>query len=221
MNNTYIYGLRDPRDWRIRYIGRTVVSLNKRLIGHRYVRNPRHYTRRENWIHKLFSLGLKPVIEFLQCVPGNGFEAEKKWIAQFREMDHDLVNGNDGGAGVVVGLRHQKKHKPFPQHLRERFREMYKGKPVHPNFAASWERRRGQKQSPELIEKRASKIRGIHHTEEHNRKIRETNIKTWADPKMRDTHREFGRAGALKQWAEMTPEDRTRWIELHKKARWK
>lgn len=219
MQTTSIYGLRDPRDWRIRYIGRTAKSFPKRLLQHGYIRNPRHYTRRENWIQLLLRQGLKPIMECLEVVPGDGCEAERKWIAKFREMGHDLVNGNDGGTGVFVGQKHSKKHKPFPEHLRKRFSEMYKSRPVHPNFAATWERKRGQKQSPEVIAKRISKIRGIPHTEEHKRKIREANLKTWADPKLRHSQIEIGRSGALKQWAGMTPDDIARWVELHRIAR--
>lgn len=156
MQSTYIYGLRDPRDWRIRYIGRTAWPFAKRMSSHLHVRNPRHYTRRENWIQKLISIGLKPTMEFLECVPGNGFESERNWIAKFRNMGHELVNGNDGGTGVVMGHVQRKKRGPYPEHSRRKLSEANKGKPVHPNFAASWERRRGRIDPRDLVERRAA-----------------------------------------------------------------
>ena len=169
MQNTYIYGLRDPRDWRIRYIGRTHWPFAKRMSSHLHVRNPRHYTRRENWIQKLTSLGLRPSMEFLECVLGDGFDAERKWIAKFRKMGHDLVNGNDGGAGVVMGQVQRKKRAPYPEESRRKLSEMNKGKPVHPNFAASWVARKGRKDPPELIAKRTAtnRERGRNKGENH------------------------------------------------------
>ena len=98
MENAYIYGLSDPRDGRIRYIGRTRQSFARRLTGHCCSKFLRGNSRREQWITSLTSSGQKPFIQFLECVPGNGFDAERKWIAKYREMGHDLTNSTDGGA---------------------------------------------------------------------------------------------------------------------------
>lgn len=158
MGNTYIYGLRDPRDWRIRYIGRTAVKFYTRLIGHLHARHHTKHTRRERWIQYLLKLGLKPKIEFLECVPGNGFEAEQKWIAKFREMGHDLVNGDDGGAGVVVGGTQSKK-KVCPLHVRKLLSDLWKPKGFNLGLQRSAELRRGKKESPEHIRVRTEAIK--------------------------------------------------------------
>lgn len=58
-----IYSLNDPLTNEIRYIGYTKGSLKKRLKEHIYDSN-RNKSHKCNWIRKLRSVGLNPVIFF-------------------------------------------------------------------------------------------------------------------------------------------------------------
>ena len=95
-----IYVLIDPRDGRVRYVGKTANPV-KRLPGHlAEARGERH--RRACWLRALLALGLEPTLEVIEEVAGNGNERERFWIALYRSEGHDLVNGTDGGEGVTM-----------------------------------------------------------------------------------------------------------------------
>lgn len=97
---TIIYGLADPRDGALRYIGKTSRGLAYRLRGH--VReSKRGETRRERWIAKLASAGMRPDIFEIEVVPGDWSDAERFWIAYFRAIGADLVNLTPGGEGAT------------------------------------------------------------------------------------------------------------------------
>lgn len=92
----YIYALVDPRDNRIRYIGKTV-NIKKRYEQHLYWftgTNP----RKERWIQNLKDKGLKPELDVIEeCDRSSWIEREKYWIAHYREVYPDLTNISDGG----------------------------------------------------------------------------------------------------------------------------
>ena len=92
----YIYALVDPRDERIRYIGKTV-NLEKRYEQHVYWLNGSN-PRKENLISGLLKRGMKPIISVIEeCDHSNWQEREKYWIAYYRELLPDLTNISDGG----------------------------------------------------------------------------------------------------------------------------
>lgn len=94
---TKIYALRDGH-W-IRYVGKTVFSLDARLSGHLAdVRNGSR-THKSNWIRSLLSDGKLPRITLIEEVEGNGCKEERYWIKYFRDHTVDLVNSTDGGEG--------------------------------------------------------------------------------------------------------------------------
>lgn len=95
----FIYGLIDPFTFKVRYIGKTI-NLRQRFDRQM---NERSNTHRCHWIQSLRKKGKKPTQVVLQQL--NDDEdwqaAEIKWIAIAKKYGWDLVNGTDGGDGVL------------------------------------------------------------------------------------------------------------------------
>jgi hypothetical protein len=101
MRKVKIYTLADPRNNEIRYVGKTVQSLEKRLCGHisAAITNKEH-NYRSNWIKQLTNNNLLPIIELVESVDENIWEqTEQYWIAQFKAWNFSLVNMTEGGDG--------------------------------------------------------------------------------------------------------------------------
>ncbi|WP_406867225.1 GIY-YIG nuclease family protein [Paraburkholderia fungorum] len=96
---TKIYVLRDPRTNEIRYVGKTVRDLRKRLREH-VASAPRKITYRDNWIFTLLDEGLHPIIEEIDRTIGDWEALEAKWIAHHKSLGAKLTNLTDGGYGV-------------------------------------------------------------------------------------------------------------------------
>lgn len=94
----YIYALIDPRNNKIRYIGKTTNKLNIRLSKH--VSNTKYgkLSHCQNWIKQLLKLNLKPTIDLIEKANiSNWREKEIFWIKFFRTKYNDLTNISDGG----------------------------------------------------------------------------------------------------------------------------
>jgi len=95
----FIYGLIDPFTFKVRYIGKTI-NLKQRFDRQM---NECSNTHRCHWIQSLRKKGKKPTQVVLQQL--NDDEdwqaAEIKWIAIAKKYGWDLVNGTDGGDGVL------------------------------------------------------------------------------------------------------------------------
>ncbi|HYT43254.1 MAG TPA: NUMOD3 domain-containing DNA-binding protein, partial [Methylomirabilota bacterium] len=129
-----IYQLKDPETFKIRYVGQTVRTLSTRLWSHINIEDTRYIT---NWIKYLKKKGLTPTIELITQVKTQN-EAdflEILLITYYKSIGYPLTNLDGGGVGT---------HRIFSEYTKEK-------------MAAA---KRGKKQSPETIEKRASKIRG-------------------------------------------------------------
>lgn len=102
---TSIYGLVDPRDNELRYVGKTILSLNDRLTIHRT--DARKGLKRHvcNWIRSLWREGLEPEIFEIESVEENWVEQEQFWIAYFKSLGARLTNHTIGGEGAL-GYRH-------------------------------------------------------------------------------------------------------------------
>lgn len=88
-----IYGLRDPRTRRIRYVGCTIQSLLVRLAGHMAeARSPHAKTRKVVWLRRL---GREPGIVLLaRCRSAErGAELERRWIEHFGKRLTNQVRG--------------------------------------------------------------------------------------------------------------------------------
>lgn len=94
----YIYGLIDPRDGEIRYIGKTK-NPKTRLSGHiteSKKNNSDNY--RLKWLRKLSKLGLSPGIIFLKICQVDDFEKyETEYIKKY--SNNRLTNSDDTGQG--------------------------------------------------------------------------------------------------------------------------
>lgn len=97
-----IYLLRDPRDGAIRYVGKTVKALERRLRCHiNSSKKPRLHSQR--WIASLLHIGLRPVAEHIEDTAENWVEREKFWIAFHKAAGCNLTNisaGGDGSPGI-------------------------------------------------------------------------------------------------------------------------
>jgi hypothetical protein len=195
---TFIYGLRDPRDSAIRYVGKAD-DLKTRFKKHLIEKGSFHRCR---WIAQLKSLGLAPELFVIERVSKDRWqEAERFWIRHYRALGYDLTNTTVGGDGVI-GLplesrRRQaeklKAHPEFKEHMR-RINKLSvaktKGRPMLPHVKemlikinkervhSAEERRgrseamKGRKLSPEAIAKRTAKLLGIKRSPETIEKMR-------------------------------------------------
>lgn len=99
--NVNIYGLYDPRNSKIRYIGRTKRELRIRLNEH--VCNARKKRKNKylyTWINSLLKIGIRPKIKLLTTVENwkKSHLVEREIINKFKDK-HNLVNSEDRGEG--------------------------------------------------------------------------------------------------------------------------
>lgn len=96
-----IYALIDPRNNQIRYVGKTINTLQNRLREHIWIsRTERSKCRRAVWIKELFESNLKPEIVLLETVNENQWrKAEQKWEKDLKNQGFDLLNDLPTGGG--------------------------------------------------------------------------------------------------------------------------
>lgn len=100
----YIYSLKDPRDYQIKYIGKTID------IDRRYKQHIKNYTNKKSlknsWISSLLQYGLQPMLEIVEiCDESKWQEREQYWIKYYKELGFDLknmTNGGDGNTGLKM-----------------------------------------------------------------------------------------------------------------------
>lgn len=102
LSNYLIYGLLDPRNREVRYVGKSCSGL-RRPNRHRRPCELRTPTYKNRWVLALAGLGLKPEVQILEDVgsPDGLCERERWWIAKFREDGARLTNLTDGGEGSL------------------------------------------------------------------------------------------------------------------------
>lgn len=104
----YIYGLVDPRDNRVRYIGKSIEP-SKRLVSHLTDKTSNPF--KAAWIDELKIKGLKPTIKIIdKCEEYSWCARERFWIAEYRKLEPDLLNISDGG--VYSDTRHYTPSQP-------------------------------------------------------------------------------------------------------------
>ena len=106
-----IYELRDPTITEtsyaksVRYIGKTIRSLDVRLYEHirDSLTRSHHRVYRFNWIKSLLKKGYKPTIHLIEEIVGfeKGHQVEQYWIKEFKEYGCRLTNLTDGGSGAL------------------------------------------------------------------------------------------------------------------------
>ena len=181
----YIYVLKDPRDNAVRYVGWSY-DVRKRMSAH-ISSAPRLQSHKARWIRILLEKNLYPILEVVEFGTGSWSDAERKWIAHYRELGVNLTNMTDGGDGTPgyipnevtrqkMSIAHTGRkqtpestaktkaallgRKKSPEHI-QKMSENRKGKIPWAATNAAAEKIRGSKQSPEHIEKRFVNRRGV------------------------------------------------------------
>jgi hypothetical protein len=95
---TKIYLLRDPIDGSVRYVGKTVQTLARRL-GIHVSRRSTYKSHANSWIIGLLAIGKRPLIELIELCGDDWEERERFWIAHYRMIGASLTNHTDGGEG--------------------------------------------------------------------------------------------------------------------------
>tara|TARA_R110002050_G_scaffold57833_2_gene130055 strand:+ start:6835 stop:7443 length:609 start_codon:yes stop_codon:yes gene_type:complete len=119
-----IYGLYDPRDSKIRYIGRTKSLLKRRLSQHlSKARHSYNNSHKENWIRFLLKNGITPKIKLLTTLETSwedSHEFEKVLIEKYWKK-HKLVNGVDAGPGTLLKNTSEGNEKIRIEKIKEHF----------------------------------------------------------------------------------------------------
>jgi hypothetical protein len=96
VKTTYIYGLIDPRDNQVKYVGKSN-NPKTRLLSHRRWWFDRHNPKGQ-WIKELKEHGLNPSCTILAEVPMPEWEThEQLWISKMIAAGSPLLNSVAGG----------------------------------------------------------------------------------------------------------------------------
>lgn len=100
-----LYVLIDPFTLKIRYIGRTSNSLQKRLIGH-ISKSKRKQNHKDYWIQSLIRQGYKPIIKQHSIIEGwvHSYKCEQLLINKALNHGFKLLNLKDRGEGGVNNI---------------------------------------------------------------------------------------------------------------------
>ena len=128
----YIYVLKDPRDYQIKYVGKTS-DINRRRKEHNQIHRNRK-SKKNSWVTHLIKNGMQPIMEVLEeCKESEWIDREKYWIQYYKKLGFDLKNmtlGGESNNGYVFTpedrlkqsesqkLRH--KTKPFSKETRKK-----------------------------------------------------------------------------------------------------
>lgn len=96
----YIYGLCDPRNGHLRYIGKSR-HWKRRSYEHVCASHLKAKSHKNHWIKGLLAVGEQPEAFVIEEVPAERWQdAEQEWIAYFRYIGADLTNSTSGGDGT-------------------------------------------------------------------------------------------------------------------------
>ena len=169
MRTVFIYALVDPRDFSVRYIGRTVTP-KVRLASH--ICRGHQGPHLMNWMRSLLRTGNKPKMLIIEEVLEDSWkERERFWISHYRDMGFDLTNASNGGDGCTG-------YKPTME-ARILQSMATKGKPKPEGFGAKISAAKtGMKMSEEQRKRlsiacmgRPSPFFGKHHSPESKKKL--------------------------------------------------
>jgi len=130
---TKIYKLLDPDTKEVRYVGKTVQTLKKRLSGHITRSKYNRSAHVSCWIHSLIQNGKKPIIELIEECE-NWVKREQYYIAKFPNLCNHSIGGESGMLGYIPTQEHRDKianklkGKKRPDNVRKKISEGHKGK---------------------------------------------------------------------------------------------
>lgn len=184
--NVRIYVLKHPNTLEVRYVGKTVRSLSRRLGNHiANAKGNKHNKHLSNWILKVLAEDKRPIIELLEeCEHSVWQEREKYWISQFTNLINLTIGGDDcegfiHNQATIEKLRNINKGRKHTKEFKEQMSLRLKGKPLTEEHKANiGKANRGRKASLELRKKLSESHKGIPQSEESKRKRSET-IKAW------------------------------------------
>ncbi len=111
MSNTYIYGLIDPRDNKLKYVGATTTG-DRRYYQHCQIYYLKKSTLKNNWIKSLLSQNLKPNLHIIQfCEKEHLAYLEKYYINFFNKRGYALLNHNNEGYGIRPKIKTSEEQK--------------------------------------------------------------------------------------------------------------
>lgn len=164
---TFIYALVDPRDGRVRYVGKANDPARRMSLHVTELRRPYVATNKAklDWLSEVISAGLRPEVLILEEVISEAWqESERRWIAKMREQYHDLTNVHAGGDGSLLRteetrrkIGESRRGRTNSIECRARLSAALKGRHVRPEVLAA---RIGRKLSPEHVAKIAAANRG-------------------------------------------------------------
>lgn len=97
----------DPITLEIRYVGKTVGTLIRRLNQHMCAQNRARNNHTCNWLNKLKQEKQRPIISLLDSVDNEVWEdMEKYWIEQLTQWGFKLTNTTPGGGCGSLGYTH-------------------------------------------------------------------------------------------------------------------
>lgn len=181
-----IYVLKHPDTLEIRYVGKTVRSLSRRLGNHiANAKGNKHNKHLSNWILSILSTGKRPIIELIEeCDNSVWEERERYWISQYT----NLINLTEGGDGCVGFIHNQETRdklrlinlgRKHTEEFKKAMSKRLKGVPHSKEHSAKIARANTGKKASEETKKRLSEShKGIMQSEESKRKRSET-IKAW------------------------------------------
>jgi hypothetical protein len=134
-----IYGLYDPRNGELRYIGKTAHDrMTRRLWEHRSEAALKENNPRNRWLRSLLRLGLSPEMRVIEETTEAAWqECECRWISYFRHAGACLTNTTEGGEGGATC-----KGRKWTEERRKHISEMFKGHAVSDKTLAVLCRRR-------------------------------------------------------------------------------
>lgn len=126
-NLVKIYVLKDPETLEIRYVGKTVKELIKRLGEHIYESKKKtKNTYKCNWINSILTKNKLPIIEQIdECNWDESETLEIYYIAKFKSLGYNLVNSTDGGEGVLGRKCSEETIKKFKDSSRKNLPKVY------------------------------------------------------------------------------------------------
>lgn len=181
-----IYVLKHPDTLEVRYVGKTVRSLSRRLGNHiANAKGNKHNKHLSNWIINILNKNKRPIIELLEeCDYSVWQEREQYWISQFPNLIN-LTKGGDGCLGFIqdestkeklrIAMTGRKHTEEFKQNMSLRL----KGKPLSEEHKANIGKANSGRKSTEATKQKLSEShKGIKQSEESRKKRSET-IKAW------------------------------------------